>query len=51
MFMEQDQEQTQHMGLHWGFLKQKFSNKPFTIVGNGKQKRDFIYVTDVCNAF
>jgi len=33
------------------FLKQKLSKKPFTVVGNGKQKRDFIYVTDVANAF
>ncbi len=33
------------------FLKQKLENKPFTIVGNGKQSRDFIYVTDICNAF
>ena len=33
------------------FLKQKILNKPFTIVGNGNQKRDFIYVSDVCSAF
>lgn len=33
------------------FLKQKLKNKPFTVVGNGEQKRDFIYVTDVANAF
>ncbi len=33
------------------FLKQKLSKKPFTIVGTGNQKRDFIYVTDVCEAF
>jgi len=33
------------------FLKQKILNKPFTIVGNGNQKRDFNYVSDVCNAF
>ena len=33
------------------FLKQKISKKPFTVVGNGKQKRDFIYVTDVVEAF
>lgn len=33
------------------FFKQKLANKPFTIVGNGKQKRDFIYVTDVAEAF
>lgn len=33
------------------FLKQKLAGKPLTIVGNGNQKRDFLYVTDVCNAF
>ena len=33
------------------FLKQKISNKPFTIVGDGKQTRDFTYVKDVANAF
>ena len=33
------------------FLKQKMSNKPLTIVGNGKQKRDFIYVKDLVRAF
>ena len=33
------------------FLKQKLANKPFTIVGDGEQKRDFIYVTDVAAAF
>ena len=27
------------------------SNKPFTIVGSGKQTRDFTYVSDVVNAF
>ena len=32
------------------FLAQKLNKKPFTIVGNGKQKRDFTYVTDVVNA-
>ena len=29
------------------FLKQKLSNKPFTVVGDGSQKRDFLYVEDV----
>ena len=33
------------------FLKQKLSKHPFTIIGNGKQKRDFIYVSDVVEAF
>ena len=32
------------------FLKQKLSNKNLTVVGNGQQKRDFIYVTDVVKA-
>ena len=33
------------------FLKQKLSKHPFTIVGNGKQKRDFIYISDVVKTF
>ena len=33
------------------FLKQKLANKPFTVVGDGNQKRDFLYVTDVARAF
>ncbi len=32
------------------FLAQKIAKKPFTIVGDGKQKRDFTYVTDISNA-
>lgn len=32
------------------FLAQKLSKKPLTIVGNGKQTRDFIHVTDLVNA-
>jgi len=32
-------------------LKQKLSDQPLTIVGNGKQKRDFIYVKDLVEAF
>ncbi len=33
------------------FLAQKLANHPFTIVGSGKQTRDFTYVTDVVDAF
>jgi UDP-glucose 4-epimerase len=33
------------------FLAQKLDGKPFTIVGDGNQTRDFIYVTDVADAF
>ena len=33
------------------FLTQKLNCKPLTIVGDGTQKRDFIHVTDVVNAF
>jgi len=33
------------------FFKQKLQKMPFTLVGNGKQKRDFLFVTDVAEAF
>ena len=33
------------------FLKQKLSNYPLTVVGSGRQKRDFLYISDVCDAF
>jgi len=33
------------------FLAQKLANKPFTIVGDGEQTRDFTFVTDIVDAF
>lgn len=33
------------------FLAQKLANKPFTVVGDGTQKRDFLYVSDIAEAF
>jgi UDP-glucose 4-epimerase len=33
------------------FLKQKLAGKPFTLVGDGSQSRDFVYATDVARAF
>ena len=32
------------------FLAQKLAKKPFTVVGDGKQTRDFTFVTDVVDA-
>ena len=33
------------------FIKQSISNQPLTIVGDGSQKRDFLYISDLCDAF
>jgi len=33
------------------FLAQKLNGKPYTVVGDGQQTRDFTYVADVANAF
>ena len=33
------------------FFKQKLAGKPYTVVGDGTQKRDFVYASDVASAF
>ena len=33
------------------FLAQKLAGKPFTVVGDGTQTRDFVFVTDLAKAF
>jgi UDP-glucose 4-epimerase len=33
------------------FLRQKLAGAPFTVVGDGTQRRDFLYVTDIVQAF
>ena len=33
------------------FLAQKLANKPYTVVGDGSQTRDFTFVTDVVDAY
>ena len=33
------------------FLRQKLAGKPFTVVGDGTQRRDFLYATDVARGF
>ena len=33
------------------FLAQKLNSKPFTVVGDGTQRRDFVFVTDLAQAF
>ena len=41
----------QYSAVIGNFLSQMRKKKPLTIVGNGKQTRDFIHVDDLANAF
>ena len=41
----------QYSAVIGNFLSQTRKKKPLTIVGNGKQTRDFIHVDDLANAF
>ena len=42
---------SQYSSVFGNFLKQKKNKKPLSIVGDGKQTRDFIHVDDLTNAF
>ena len=42
---------SQYSAVFGNFLNQKAQIKPLTIVGNGKQTRDFIHVDDLTRAF
>lgn len=33
------------------FFRQKLAGRPYTVVGDGSQRRDFVFVTDVAQAF
>ena len=41
----------QYSAVIGNFLSQRKNKKPLTIVGDGKQTRDFIHVDDLANAF
>ena len=41
----------QYGAVFGNFLKQKKSKRPLTVVGDGKQTRDFIHVNDLIDAF
>ena len=48
--MVQDQGHREHMELCSSFFSSKIK-KPLTVVGDGKQKRDFTYISDAIEAF
>ena len=42
---------SQYSAVMGNFFSQKKNKRPLTVVGNGKQTRDFIHVDDLANAF
>ena len=51
MLMAPDQKLLVHMEQFLELFKAKLANKSFTVVGDGNQKRDFVYVVDLVEAF
>ena len=49
--MDQELEHLEHMVQFLEFFSSKLAGKPFTVVGDGNQTRDFTYVLDVVDAF
>jgi len=50
VFGERSPDNSSYCPVVGVFSKQKASGAPLTIVGDGEQRRDFIYVGDVCKA-
>lgn len=51
VYGERQVKQGSYGGVFAIFLPQKLHNRPLTIVGDGMQTRDYIYVKDVARAF
>ena len=37
-------------GQFWSIFSSKIANKPYTVVGDGTQTRDFTYISDVVDS-
>jgi len=42
---------SKYSGVVYKFIKNALLNKPLVVYGDGKQVRDFVYISDVVNAF